>query len=324
MGTRMEVDMAGNDTEREANRFVLDCLFFWNLVKKYTQGKILRLIADAHISFEEASILTGIRVDALRRCAKEACGMRSDECFSLLKLVEIAAYEVIVAMVLPWRDSYQHLVRQLINAARDEYRTQLNALFSHYFDMDIDAAKAYETQYFVVAGYFKMYPPSLSNEVPPSTNINVESQSTATANVINNLSIGFPPDLVKTIAEEIFATVKAKNGMGKTQEEDCPPSGQKEQSSEDAPAEKISVNVPPSLWAGKALETAAATLQDAGYDVGLIAYILVEKMKTPKLPTGRLLFPPSPGEGKEDSTYLRNIDSAIRRVTSAYSFTFSE
>jgi hypothetical protein len=86
--------------------------------------------------------------------------------------------------------------------------------------------------------------------------------------------------------------------------------------------ERIPLNVPPSLWAGRSAVEAADALKAAGYDANLIAYVLVKKMGKPKLPVGRLLFPPPPGQEKNDSTYLRKIDAAIRRITSKYRITF--
>jgi hypothetical protein len=88
--------------------------------------------------------------------------------------------------------------------------------------------------------------------------------------------------------------------------------------------EKITINVPPSLWAGKTLEAAFNNLREADFGDAVIAYILVMKMETPKTTAGRLLFPPAPGEEKEDSTYLRKIDTCIRKATAQYNITFFE
>jgi hypothetical protein len=86
---------------------------------------------------------------------------------------------------------------------------------------------------------------------------------------------------------------------------------------------KIMLNVPASLWAGKKPEAAMAAIKVGGYDdIDLIAYILVEKMKVPKLAAGRLLFTPLDGEEMEDSTYSRKITTALGKIKSLYNLTF--
>jgi hypothetical protein len=86
---------------------------------------------------------------------------------------------------------------------------------------------------------------------------------------------------------------------------------------------KATFNIPPSLWAGKSLEAAIAALRKEGFSNEVIAYVLVEKMGTAKLPVGRLLFPPKRGgDVKEDSSYTRNIETALNAVKGRYDITF--
>ncbi|MDR0828473.1 MAG: hypothetical protein LBN33_11510 [Desulfovibrio sp.] len=86
--------------------------------------------------------------------------------------------------------------------------------------------------------------------------------------------------------------------------------------------QRTCLNVPASLWAGKNIEVVIEKLRKNGDSDDLITYILVEKMREHKVSVARLLFPPRPGEEKENSTYLRNVDAAITRVTGTYNITF--
>jgi len=82
---------------------------------------------------------------------------------------------------------------------------------------------------------------------------------------------------------------------------------------------RISVNVSPSLWAGKTPKAAYDALKAKGMADDLVAYVLarpqVDGSKTDK---GKLFLP----DGSDDSVYLKKFNGLIERAAQRYTVTF--
>ena len=84
----------------------------------------------------------------------------------------------------------------------------------------------------------------------------------------------------------------------------------------------IPVNVPASLWAGKTAKVAFKNLEGE-FAEEIIAYILVEKMKHAKTEAGSLFYPDD-GEYKENSVYVKKINTLLEKANGLYLLTFNE
>jgi hypothetical protein len=97
--------------------------------------------------------------------------------------------------------------------------------------------------------------------------------------------------------------------------ETVPPVGQ---GTDQADVERITVNIPSSLWAGKTAKTIFNVLRER-YADEIIAYILVKKIGTPKTDAGRFFYPDD-GEEREAKTYRDKINSLLEKVDQLYTF----
>jgi hypothetical protein len=142
----------------------------------------------------------------------------------------------------------------------------------------------------------------------------------------------FPEPTIKPVATDVPSrtpehqpAARSNAETSTTAEQERPAAN--EEPSEDEPQVAVPIlipaNVPPSLWAGKPYQVAFKNLKDK-FGEGVIAYILVEKMRCPKTEAGHIIYYPNDGNYKEDRTYQRKIDALIAETNRLYSFTFNE
>ena len=84
------------------------------------------------------------------------------------------------------------------------------------------------------------------------------------------------------------------------------------------------MNVPASLWAGKRTDIIIENLKSTGFDEDTTIYILVQKCEKAKTEIGRLFYPDvmEKGNEKENSSYIRRVDTAIKKIEGKYTLTF--
>ena len=83
---------------------------------------------------------------------------------------------------------------------------------------------------------------------------------------------------------------------------------------------KVSVNVPSHLWAGKRAEAAFESLK-GDFAKEVIAYILVEKLNVTLAKTGRIL---AENEVLENKSYRNRVKALLETAKKNYIFTFDE
>ena len=104
-----------------------------------------------------------------------------------------------------------------------------------------------------------------------------------------------------------------------TKQVSIPPAGQ-EGSSSKGEQQKMPVNVPLSLCAGKTPQAVFDALKELGYDDGLIALVIDEKCNATKTEKGRPFLP----GGSDDSVYRRRLDTLVAAAQERYIPIFNE
>jgi hypothetical protein len=191
-----KMDREQRKLEASARTFLANTCKLYKLFRAHTWGKILRLIAGAHVTCIEGELLTRfggeafipIHASALKRVATNILKLQDSDKFPLYELLRTAKSEEF--MFNASRMSFQSYLRTTINMLDDDDKRCLNMLLSGYFNMDKDTAKLYEVEVSILAGYLEMYPPD-KNEVTGDTTVSSSAISLASASVssMNNNSV---------------------------------------------------------------------------------------------------------------------------------------
>ena len=147
-----------------AKQFLDDICTLSRLARMLGQAPFQCSIANAFVPIGEASIISGIHLQALMSAAQNVFKLQDTNSFPLPQLAELAGREIVASFIFPWRESYQSCVKAYIqDYIKDEHQNFFLKLCADYFDMNSDDAKHFEGAVHVLAGYFRMHPPGASS-----------------------------------------------------------------------------------------------------------------------------------------------------------------